>query len=431
MRNWLAAAVAVVALAGVYAVPASAHPTHPAHPDRWAGAWTASAQRATGAAGVSVDPTYFEPNWSEQGFAEQTVREVVRVTAGGTLVRIHLSNQYGAAPLRIAAATLGRTSTGAAVDPQSLRALRFAGARTVTIPAGGRATSDAVSLPVLPGQHLTVSLYLSGPSGPATFHYYALATSYRASSDHTADARATSFTARSHSWYYLVGVDVAGRLAGKEGIVTFGDSITDGGFSTVDADHRYPDVLADLLANDGHARPVLNRGIFGNRMLNDSPCFGDSALSRFRRDVLDQPLASTVVLLEGINDIWMSDADGFSCLEPNPAVTADDLIRGYRALIGAAHHRGIQVVGGTLLPYGGFASHSGRGEAVRQAVNRWIRRGHAFDAVIDFDAVMQDPAEPDRMLPAYDSGDHLHPNDQGYAAMAKAAERVLTGRLRR
>ncbi|TCC52165.1 SGNH/GDSL hydrolase family protein [Kribbella pittospori] len=417
---------AIAGFVGLVPSSTSTGVTSLAQQTRWAGAWTTAAQRATGAAGLSLDPTYFEPNWSEKGFADQTVRQVVRVTAGGTQVRIQLSNQYGGRPLHIASATIARSSAGAAVQSQSMRVLRFDGARTVTIPRGGRASSDAVPLRVRAGEHLTVSMYLSGPTGPATFHYYALATSYRSSGDHASDRQATAFTARSHSWYYLVGVDVRGAGVMSQTVVAFGDSITDGAFSTVDLDNRYPDVLADLLGRGRHAVAVVNEGIFGNRLLNDSRCFGNSALSRFHRDVLDRPEVGTLIVLEGINDIWMSDANGFSCLEPNPTVSAEQMIAAYRALIDGAHRRGIRVIGATLLPYGGFASYSHRGEAVRQVLNSWIRDTHTFDAVIDFDAVVRDPAHPDRMLPTFDSGDHLHPNDRGYEVMAEAAFSVLS-----
>ncbi|GAA0930625.1 SGNH/GDSL hydrolase family protein [Nonomuraea longicatena] len=372
----------------------------------WAGAWMAAMQRPRSG--------FENLNWSEEGFHDHTLRQVVRLGAGGAQLRVRLSNLYGTAPLRPAGATVARAGEGAAIVPGTVRILRFGGA----VPAGGTATSEPVELPVEPQDRLAVTLYFDAPTGPATCHSIACATTYRACGDRHS---ARDFRETSHSWYYLNGVEVSGRVPA---VVTLGDSITDGALSTPDADHRYPDLLAARLRAAGRPMVVLNAGIGGNRVLNDSVCFGERAVSRFRRDVAAQPGARTVIVQLGTNDIGLSEQDFPPCTVPNPEVGAEELIDGLRVLVEVARVYGLRIVGGTIPPLGtGF--HTERGEKVRQDVNHWIRAGGAFDAVADFDRALADPQDPERLRPAYDAGEdggHLHPNDAGYQAMADAVD---------
>ncbi|MEV8437285.1 SGNH/GDSL hydrolase family protein [Actinosynnema sp. NPDC051121] len=398
-------AAVLVAVLGIALVPGAAG----ASGLGWNATWAASPHAPTGA---------FGPNWGTAGFDDHTVRQVVRISDGGAAVRIRLSNAYGTSPLVVTGATVARAAEGAAVRPNTVRHLTFRGRASVTVPVGGDVVGDLAPLAVPPLSRVTVTLYLAGKTGPATGHVFAGATSWRASGDHRADVAAGAFTETSQSWFYLDAVEVVDTTPRREVVVAFGDSITDGAASTVDADNRYPDELAERL---GGRRAVVNAGIGGNRVLNDSACFGERATSRFERDALAQPDVRTVILLEGINDIGFP-LFSIDCTTPNPEVTAAELIAGYRDLIGKAHAKGVRIVGGTLLPFKGASYYSEAGEAVRDEVNAWIRTSGEFDAVVDFDRAMADPADPDSLRPAYDSGDRLHPNDAGYRAMAEAVD---------
>jgi lysophospholipase L1-like esterase len=410
VRKLLLAAVLLVATAGTTAAPAAAGTDPAAIP--WAGAW------ATAMVAANTEDIFGIPDWSQEGFADHSVRQVIRVSRGGWAVRIRLSNRYGTSPLRLSGATIGKAGTGASVRPGSLRRLRFGGSAATAVPVGREGISDPAPLLVAPLERLAVTLYFAGPTGPATYHTFATATTYRATGDHRYDPGAAAFAETSLAWYYLTGVEVAGgTVSRRDAVVAFGDSITDGPSSTLDADNRYPDELAERLVAAGRPLGVLNTGIGGNRVLTDSPCFGERATVRFQRDVLDRPRVHSVIVLEGINDIGASEADFGACFLPNPQVTAEQLIDGQRALIHAAHARGITAIGGTLTPIKGSFFDSERGEAVRDAVNHWIRTGGEYDAVVDFDHALADPADPDRLRPAYDSGDGLHPNDAGMHAI--------------
>lgn len=396
------------------ALPATAATADPSRGGAaWHGAWAASPQAAAAP---------FGPNWSEQGFDNQTVRQTVRVTTGGTLARIELTNRYGSTPLRIAGATVARTAEGGAVRPGSVRTLTFDGRGSVTVPAGGTLLSDGAPLRTSALETLTVTLYLASPTGPATFHHFAGTTSYRAAGDHRADLAGTAFTETDSSWYYLSGVEVSGgsHTARRDGIVTFGDSITDGVGATPGADDRYPDELAERLAAAGSPRAVLNHGIGGNQVVNDTTWAGEKGIARFEKDVLTERGVGTVVLLEGINDIGGSGPSFPG--GPTPEVSVNRLVEGHRSLIRQAHARGIKVIGATLTPIKGSFYFTPENEAKREAFNTWVRTSGAYDGVVDFDRAVADPADPDRILPAYDSGDHLHPGDAGYRAMAGALD---------
>lgn len=382
----------------------------------WTAAWSTSPQRPG---------TGFAPNWSERGFARQSVRQVVRPSVGGDRVRLRLSNRYGTGPLTVAGATIARGAGGAAVHADSLRHLTVDGERTFTVAAGAECAGDPLPFTAAAQEPVTVTLYLAEPTGPATYHDQALTTGYRATGDHRTDADGTAFTETTQSWYYLSGLDVTGGPARPPGIALFGDSLTDGTGSSPDTDRRFPDALARRLAAAGQARAVLNQGIGGNRITVDSPWLGDRATSRFRRDVLDQPGVGTVVILLGINDIGISEvaeASPFPVFAPYTDVSAEQVIAGYQDLIGQARSVGLRVVGGTVMPAAPSVFSTPRSEAKRAAVNTWIRTSGGYDAVIDFDRALACRTAPDRLDPAYDSGDHLHLNDAGYQAMAAAVD---------
>ncbi|RKN45769.1 SGNH/GDSL hydrolase family protein [Streptomyces hoynatensis] len=413
-RLAVSTAVPATAVAGLL-IGASTWPNAAAaDPVRWQASWGAAPQ---------MPSTGFTPNWSQAGFSHQTVRQVVRISEGGDRLRIRLSNAYGTSPVEISGATVARTAEGASVVPGTVRPLTFGGHRSAAIPAHGDLRSDAAGLAADDLTSVTVTLYLAGTTGPATFHAQGFATSYLADGDHRADASGAAFAETSQSWYYLSGVEV-GRdrrdRHGGDGIVALGDSLTDGFGSTPGADNRYPDELAELTG-----RPVVNSGIGGNLVLNDSAWYGERGTARFARDVLDQPGVSTVVLLEGVNDIGFSEVEDQPTYRPAPEISADELIAGYRTLIRRAHQVGLEIVGATLPPFQGSDHWGPHAARVGDEVNDWIRNSGEFDAVVDLDRVLADPADPDRLNPAYDSSDGLHPNDAGYRLTAEAVAAVL------
>ncbi|GHA00209.1 SGNH hydrolase [Streptomyces spiroverticillatus] len=416
-KTVLAASVALALGAGTTAVALDRTEAKPKSESesasaKWAAAWAASPQRAS----VS-----FKPNWSEAGFDNHTVRQVVRVTAGGTQARIRLSNAYGTSPLQVERATVARTDKGAAVRAGTVRELAFGGRRSASVPAGGQLSSDPAGLRLAAGDQVSVTLYLKRTTGPATFHAQSFTDSYRASGDHASDGSAAAFTESTESWYYLSGVDVSGTQQQRSGVALFGDSITDGFASTPNADRRYSDALAARLKSLGKPRPVLNSGIGGNLVLNDSAWFGERATNRFSRDALDLPGVGTVVVLEGLNDIGFQETD-HPLYKPAPNITGRDLINGHKELIRQARAKGVRIVGATLLPLGGSDHYGKRAAAASDEFNHWVRTSGAYDAYVDFDKALADPADPERLHPAFDSGDHLHPNDAGYRAMANALD---------
>ncbi|MGW1375139.1 SGNH/GDSL hydrolase family protein [Streptomyces sp. NPDC002446] len=379
----------------------------------WNAGWSAAVQRPSEG---------FHENWALEGFADQTVRQVVRVTGAGTRARVKLSNRYGTAPLEVTGASLARTDKGAAVQDGTVHRLTFGGAPSVRIPAGGEVYSDPARLTTAPFDSLTVSLYFARPTGPATFHAQAYATAYRAAGDRLTASGPAAFGETTVSWYHLAAVELAdGGPARRDTVVVFGDSLTDGFASTVDGNHRYPDALAERLAAQGTPRPVLNQGIGGNLLLNDSAWFGEGAVGRFRRDVLDQPGVRSAVVLVGLNDIGFSEVD-LPTYKPNPDNSVAELLAGYRRLISMARAAGVRITGATIMPFKGSEYHTPAAEAKRREVNDWIRTSGEFDAVADFAAALADPGDPDALAPAYDSGDRKHPNDEGYRAMAAAID---------
>ncbi|GEC05696.1 SGNH hydrolase [Streptomyces spinoverrucosus] len=372
-------------------------------------AWTASPQ---------LPSEGFTPNWSREGLWRQSLRQVVRLTAGGDQLRVRLSNAYGTSPVRLTGATVGRTTAGAAVEPGSERRLTFGGGYDAEIPARGQLLSDAVDLAVGALASVTVTLHFDAVTGPATFHAQAFTTSYRGPGDLLADTAGTGFDAVTESWYFLSAVEVdAGRT---DGIALFGDSLTDGFGSTPGTDRRWSDALA---ARTG--RPVINAGIGGNLLLNDSAWYGERGVGRLGRDVLGHPGVDTLVVLLGVNDIGFSETDEQPTYRPAPVLEAAELIAGHQELIRQAAGAGLRVVGATLVPFGGSDHWGERAAKVSHELNEWIRCSGEYDAVVDLHRVLADPADPDRLHPAYDFGDHLHPDDAGYEVMAEAVADVL------
>ncbi|MGW1952203.1 SGNH/GDSL hydrolase family protein [Streptomyces sp. NPDC001920] len=363
------------------------------------------------------------PNWSRQGFADQSVRQVVRIATGGSALRIRLSNSYGTTPLRITAATVGRSGGDAQVWPGTTRPLTFGGSQGATIAPGRDVVSDAEALSTSPLEKLTVTLYLADRTGPATFHRFTTATSYRANGRHLTDSDGAAFKESTNAWYFLSGVEVAGPASPRGTVVTFGDSLIDGTGATPGADNRFTDKLAERLVAARRPLNIVNAGIAGNRILNDSPCYGDRATDRFRRDVLDRPGVRTVIVHLGANDIGAPEM-GDPCMDPAPHVTAHQIIQAHKELIRAAHARGVKAIGATILPMKGalFPIYSEQGEKVRTAVNHWVRTGGAYDAVIDVDRAFAKPADPALPRPGYVFQDGLHPNEAGFHAIAAAAD---------
>jgi lysophospholipase L1-like esterase len=353
-------------------------------------------------------------------FSNQTLRLIVHTSIGGTAVRVRLSNEMGSTPLRIGAAHIGLRASGAGLVAGSDRSLTFGGSGTATIPAGAPLLSDPVDLAVPALADLAISLYLPDSVQATTVHDMALQVSYVSSSGNYASAPSLPVQGLIGSWPFLAEVDVlASAGTGTAALVALGDSITDGAHSTGNANRRWTDWLARRLqqaAQPGSpAVAVVNRGISGNSLLTDYPTAlisGHDCLERFDRDVLGTAAAGWLFVLVGINDIVYSPAS-------NP-IPPTDLIAGYLQLIGRARLRGLRAIGATLTPFEGLAYYNPARESVRQHTNDWIRGGGAWDAVVDVDQVLRDPAQPTRLNPVYDSGDHLHPNDAGYQAIAQA-----------
>jgi len=396
--------------------------------EHWIPTWGAAPQqgRPTQPIRIPQAPAPARPAGPALTFNGQTVRMVVHTSIGGGLVRIQLSNAYGSAPLQIGHAHIALRAKESAAVPGSDRALTFSGKGSFSIPAGAIAVSDPVSLDVQPQGDLLVSVYVPGETEPLTVHSVGLHTTYISKHGDFTGAPEISEPQSTQTWYWLSSVDVT-ALADAAVLVTFGDSITDGTRSTPNTDSSWPSFLARRLLSGKDARrlAVVNEGISGNRILRDG--IGPAGLARFDRDVLAQPAVKWVTILEGINDIGAGIGEAFVFgprpdAPPSENPTPDDLIGAYLQFIQRAHTHGVRVIGCTLLPFEGAPYYSENGNVVRQAVNQWIRTSHAFDAIVDFDAVTRSPEKPNMMRAEFDSGDHLHPNDAGYKAMADAID---------
>ena len=409
IRLGLPGAVALLVVAVSLSIMAASRPAAArSGADGWITSWGTSPQ----VAGLGT--------LAARGFRDQTIREVIFASAGGDPVRLELTNVYGTTPLRVGRVTVAQAdpqNPDAAVALGTIHPVTFGGAASVVIPAGAKVLSDPVAMRVEPLEDLAVSVYLPDRTGPSTMHFDAQQPNWVSGpGDHTADRGAAAYTTSTLSWYYISGLVV--RSADTIGtVVAFGDSITDGVGSTAGADARWPNDLARRLDEvGGPALSVADEGIGGNRLLGGSGCCGASAQARFARDALDQPGVRDIILLEGINDIGI----GMARPRLERGVTAARIIAVYRRLIAQAHARNVRIFGATILPYQGAGYFTAAGETIREQVNEWIRTSRAFDGVIDFDAVMSDPVNPLRLNPIYDLGDHLHPNDAGYQAMADA-----------
>ena len=370
-----------------------------AAPDHWVGTWGASPLAVSNAEGKAIAP-------------DTTLREIVRVSLGGPLVRVSFSNELGLDPLTIGAARIALSAGKTEVQLPTANVLTFGGQPSVTIPAGAMMLSDPIALKLPAFADVAVSIYLPPqPMRQVSAHQLALQTSYAATGN-VVGSKLLDDAKEIYTWPFVKGIEV--KLPAEAGaIVTVGDSITDGAKSTRDTNSRWPNILARRLqANKKTANlAVLNEAISGNRVLHDQA--GPNALARFDRDVLAQAGVKYLIFLEGINDIGHATTP----LKRDDLVTADELIAAFGQMAERAHTHGIKVIGATLTPYSGAGYSSPDGEVMRQAINKWIRTTNQLDGVIDFDKATQDPANPAVFAAAADSGDHLHPADGGYKIM--------------
>jgi lysophospholipase L1-like esterase len=397
-------AVTALAAAGLGGLSS---PAQAAGPGGFVGTWAASPMLDSGS------------SLANNGLNNQTVRDIVHTSVAGSQVRVRLTNVFGNRSVTFAAASIAVRSSGATLVSGSSRALTFGGRASVTVAAGQEVFSDATAFTVSAAQDLAVSVAVQGASGHATDHAVARTTSFLSpagSGNHTADVGAGAFTNTITSWLFVDGVDVL-NTAINGSVVALGDSITDGVGSTNNASRRWPNLLALRLRAAGRPLSVVDEGISGNALMFNSSQVGQSALTRLDRDVLNQTGVRDVIVLEGINDI--GGAHDF---------TVSQYLGAYQQIISRAHARGLRVIGGTLLPFkpaGAPNYYTPQGDTTRMQVNNWIRTSGAFDGVVDFDRAMQSPSDPLRLNPAFDSGDHLHPNDAGYQAMANAVNLAL------
>ncbi|WP_404712976.1 SGNH/GDSL hydrolase family protein [Sphingomonas sp. MMS24-J13] len=406
-------ALALTTTALVMATPAEA---------KWITSWSAA----------PVNPiAAFGPFPATPSYNNRTFRQTLRLSAGGAAFRLRISNAYGAEPLEIGAARVALLDDAGKEVAGSSRIVRFAGSAKALVEKGALLVSDTVALPVAPLARLSVSLYLPGDTGPCTCHQTAMEEmDISAPGDHSAAPFVAESKSANRIGLAAVEVDAP---KGAQTVVVLGDSISDGVGSTSGKNRRWPDFLAERLAKRGGTPwGVANQGISGNRVLQDG--LGVSALARFDRDVIAMPGVSAMILFEGINDINL--AFGTSAgplgaakgLLPMRKISADDMIAAYRQIIVRAHAQGIRVFGATIAPYKGLATWSAEGEAARQKVNAFIRTGGAFDAVLDFDKVFADPADPAAIRANYHMGDHLHGNDASYKAVAESIDLSLFGK---
>lgn len=374
-------------------------------PEPWVGTWATSP--------FDGDPWHEIPT-----LVESTLRQVVHTSIAGKSVRVRFTNEFGTEPLRIDAATIATSAGLSNIDPASLHNLTFNGSPSIVIPPGAEVLTDPVAMATPVSANLTINIYLPLQQiRSVTVHSSARQDNYVQTGNHVRDV-ALNEPIVTPSWFFLKGVDVEPASAHTASIVTFGDSITDGALSTENANHRWPDYLsARLQANPATAHlAVLNEGIGGNCVLIH--CVAQNALARFDRDVLSQAGVKYLIVLESINDIGRLHEPNM----PDYKLTAEDLEQGFAQLVARAHEHGIRVIGATITPYKGAGYFTEKGEQIRQAVNHWILTSGVFDGTIDFDKATGDPANPLAFAPQYDSGDHLHPKDAGYAAMADSVD---------
>jgi lysophospholipase L1-like esterase len=399
--------------------------------ERWVGTWsTSEVGRPQMPPPVQGPPPFMRNECpagprAASGFmhvTNQTLRQIVHTSIGGNRARVVLSNAYGTAPLTIGAAQIALRNRDSAIQPSSGRPLTFSGKPTFTIPPGAIAYSDPVNLVIPQMADIAIDLYLPGTTNtpaPLTMHAGAFQTNYVSETGNHVGAASLPVVATTPNWFVIYRLEVLTADAAGA-LVTYGDSITDGTRSTPDTNNRWPDhIVRRMLGQSNPLRfGVMNAGIAGNRVLSESAFqAGINALARFEHNVLTQPGVTHVVFMEGINDIGQA--------RDNPTPTAEDIIAGHKQIIERAHERGLKIFGGTLTPFYGAAYYSEVGEQKRLAVNEWIRTSKEYDGVVDFDKATRDPNDPKKLLAAYDSCDHLHPNDAGYKAMADAVDLAL------
>ena len=424
-REWGGASARVCLSAGMLALAVMAPGAAARAAEPWVTTWAATPA----------------PRWAEElpapfGLPDviggQTVRQTARISVGGDQIRVVLSNEFGTRPLTIGSATVALSAGGSAVDPATVKALSFSGRSSAVIPPGAPLVSDPVDLPVKPLASVAVSFYLPKRTGLGSVHWDGVQTGYISGEGDMTKAADFKAEMTTKSRIFLSRILTTAK-PDSTAIVFFGDSITDGNCSTPDTNNRWPDHVAARLQAEGHPNvAVVNEAYSGDRVLTNG--MGTNALSRFDMSVLSHPRASTVVMMMGINDIGWPGQGSITPADPQP--TADDIIAGYKQIIDRAQAHGLRFVAATLTPFtdtfkgtplSGY--YTPEKEKIRQAVNAWIRSNKDADGLIDFDKVLEDPAKPGYVLPAYDCGDHLHPNDAGYQAMAKSVDlKVLVGK---
>ena len=367
----------------------------------WVGTWSAAPEGERNTTAVSVATTY---------------RQIMHVSVGGNTVRVIATNEFGMQPLTIGAANIALRTKGSVIDLASAKTVTFGGQPLVILPAGSMMLSDPIDMTLGPLSDVVISLFVPAqPMRQSTVHSYALQTNYK-SPGNVVSAETLTTASTTGEYFFVRGLEV--MSGAPAAVVTLGDSITDGAASDANMNGRWPNVLAARLQADAALSGigVLNAGLNGNRLLHNDDEFGDSALKRLDRDVLTQAGARYLIVLEGINDIGHIAKPSVD----DPPETAQSIIRALQQIAARARSQGIKVIGATILPYENCKYASVNGEKMRQAVNQWIRSSQDFDAVVDFDKVVRDPVHPGRLLPAYDSGDHLHPNTDGLRAMANS-----------